>query len=218
MKEVAEETGGEVLAGNDIKNMLNRGLADGSTYYTLGYTPAREDSDPGFRRIEVKLNRSDVRLAYRPGYYPNTNQAPPKVHPLVVALQPGMPSSTMLPMTVQVLPPAAAGQKFQINYTIDISAVDFGESADHSRHAVLDVLAVAFKKDGTPAAQASNTVQANLTAKQYEDALRNGLPVRQEIDLPPGQYELRIGVMDRATQKIGTLEAPVTAQTTSAAK
>ena len=218
MKEVAEQTGGEVLAGNDIKNMINRGLADGSIYYTLGYTPSREDSDPGFRKIEVKVNRSDIRLAYRPGYYPNTNQAPPKVHPLVVALQPGMPPSTMLPMTVQVLPPTAAGQKFQINYTIDVSAVDFSESADRSRHAVIDVLAVAFKKDGTPAAQASNTVQANLPAAQYEDALRNGLPVHQEIELPPGQYELCIGVMDRASQKIGTLEAPVTAQAVSAAK
>ena len=71
---------------------------------------------------------------------------------------------------------------------------------------------------GTPAAQASNTVQANLPAAQYEDALRNGLPVHQEIELPPGQYELRIGVMDRASQKIGTVEAPVTAQAVSAAK
>jgi VWFA-related protein len=218
MKEVAEQTGGELLAGNDIKGVITRGLADGSTYYTLGYTPARDDSDPAFRQIEVKVNRAGVRLAYRPGYYPNTNQTAPKVHPLVVALQPGMPPSTMLPITVRVLPPAAAGQKFQINYTIDISAVDFSESADHNRHAALDVLAVAFKKDGTPAAQASNTVQANMTSTQYENALRNGLPVHQEIDLPPGQYELRIGVMDRATQKIGTLEAPVTAQTASAAK
>jgi len=218
MKEVAEQTGGELLAGNDIKGVITRGLADGSTYYTLGYTPTREDTDPGFRRIEVKVNRSDIRLAYRPGYYPNTNSAPPKVHPLVVALQPGMPPSTMLPMTVQVLPPTAAGQKFQINYSIDVSAVDFSESADRSRHAVIDVLAVAFKKDGTPAAQASNAIQANLPAAQYEEALRNGLPVHQEMDLPPGQYDLRIGVMDRATQKIGTLEAPVTAHTASASK
>jgi hypothetical protein len=61
-------------------------------------------------------------------------------------------------------------------------------------------------------------MQATFTAAQYQDALRNGLQVRQEIDLKPGQYEIRIGIMDRATQKMGTLQAPIILEATSAAK
>jgi len=218
IKEVAEQTGGEVLVGNDVKDAIARGLGDGSTYYTLGYAPGRDDSDPAFRRIEVKVNRAAIRLSYRPGYYPNSAQPAPKVHPLVVALQPGMPPATVIPITVQVLPPTGSQQKTQISYSVDITSLDFAETSNHSRHAVLDCLAVAFKKDGTPAAQASNTMQATFTAAQYQDALRNGLQVRQEIDLKPGQYEIRIGIMDRATQKMGTLQAPIILEATSAAK
>jgi len=218
IKEVAEQTGGEVLVGNDVKNAIARGLADGSTYYTLAYAPGRDDSDPAFRRIEVKVNRAGIRLSYRPGYYPNSAQPAPKVHPLVVALLPGMPPATVIPITVRVLPPTGPQQKTQINYSVDITSLDFAETPDHSRRAVLDCLAVAFQKDGTPAAQASNTMQATLTVAQYQDALRNGLQVRQEIDLKPGQYEIRIGVMDRATQKMGTLQATVALEAISAAK
>ena len=29
------------------------------------------------------------------------------------------------------------------------------------------------------------------------------------ISLPPGKYNLRIGVMDRTTQQIGTVDAPL---------
>jgi VWFA-related protein len=218
IKEVAEQTGGEVLVGNDVKGAIARGLADGSTYYTLAYSPARDDSDPAFRRIEVKTNRGGIRLSYRPGYYPNSPQPAPKVHPLVVALQPGMPPATVIPLTVQVVPPTGLQQKTQISYSIDISSLDLAEMPDHGRRAALDCLAVAFKKDGIPAAQASNTMQATLTAAQYQDALRNGLQVRQEINLPPGQYQIRVGVMDRASQKMGTLEAPVAIEAISAAK
>jgi VWFA-related protein len=218
IKEVAEQTGGEVLVGNDVKDAIARGLADGSTYYTLAYAPGQDDSNSAFRRIEVKVNRAGIRLSYRPGYYPNSPQLAPKVHPLVVALQPGMPPATVIPFTVQVLPPTGPQQKTQVSYSIDISGLDFAETSDHGHRAVVDCLAVAFNKDGTPAAQASNTMQATLTAAQYQDALRNGLQVRQEIELKPGQYEIRIGVMDRATQKMGTVQAPLVLEAISAAK
>jgi len=37
-------------------------------------------------------------------------------------------------------------------------------------------------------------------------------PIRftQQIDLPPGQPFLRVGVLDHATNKVGTLELPLT--------
>jgi hypothetical protein len=36
-----------------------------------------------------------------------------------------------------------------------------------------------------------------------------GLPAHQLITLPPGRYNLRIGVMDRTTEQVGTVDAPL---------
>jgi len=39
-----------------------------------------------------------------------------------------------------------------------------------------------------------------------------GAPIgfTQQIDLPPGQLFVRVGVLDHATNKVGTLELPLT--------
>jgi hypothetical protein len=43
----------------------------------------------------------------------------------------------------------------------------------------------------------------------YAAIQKYGLPAHQLISLPPGRYNLRIGVMDRTTQQIGTVDAPL---------
>jgi hypothetical protein len=61
-------------------------------------------------------------------------------------------------------------------------------------------------------------MDATLPMSDYDSALRNGLVVPQELELPPGQYDLRVGVMDHGSQKIGTLDAPLTVTAVAAAK
>jgi VWFA-related protein len=220
MKEVAEQTGGEVLAGNDVRGSIGRAMDDGSTYYGIAYTPARSDKSQEFRKIEVKVNRSGLKLAYRPGYFPSGSQAgePPKAHPLIVAMQPGVPPSTVVPLTVVVLPPDATNKKTRITYTIDIRGMDFADTPEHRKRAIIDCIAVAFTKQGAPVGQISNTMDATLPMSDYESALRKGLVVPQELELPPGEYILRLGVMDHGSQKIGTLDAPLTVGVVTAAK
>jgi hypothetical protein len=75
-----------------------------------------------------------------------------------------------------------------------------------------------LRSAGQPAGQISNTVDASLPAADYDAALRNGFAVHQELDLPPGNYILRLGVMDHASQKIGTLDLSLAVTAVSAAK
>ena len=42
---------------------------DTSSYYVLGYRSNNPAMDGRFRRIKVQVNRSDVKLEYRSGYY-----------------------------------------------------------------------------------------------------------------------------------------------------
>jgi len=141
-----------------------------------------------------------------------------KTHPLIVAMQPGVPPSTVIPLTVEVLPPDGGNKKTRITYTIDIRGIEFADTPEHRKRAVIDCIAVAFTKEGAPAGQTSNTLDATLPLADYEAALKSGLVVPQELELPPGQYVLRLGVMDHASQKIGTLDAPLAVVAMAAAK
>jgi len=218
MKEVAEQTGGEVLTGNDVRHAIAKAIDDGSTYYTLAYSPQRDESSQQFRRIEVKLDRKELKLFYRPGYYPDGgfNGVATRANPLIVAMQPGMPPSTVIPLTVEVLPPQAADRATKLTYNINVQEIKFADTADHRKHAVIDCIAVAFTKDGNPAGQVSNTMELTLPTAEYESDLQSGFVAHQELKLPPGEYHLRIGVMDRGSQKIGTLEVPLVVTSTSA--
>ena len=124
-------------------------------------------------------------------------------------MQPGVPASTVIPLTVEVLPPDSANKKIRITYKIDIRGIEFDDTPDHKKRAVIDCIAVAFTRSGVPVGQISNTMDATLPLAEYESALKTGLSVHQELELPPGDYEVRLGVMDHASQKIGTLDAPL---------
>jgi peptidyl-tRNA hydrolase len=44
----------------------------------------------------------------------------------------------------------------------------------------------------------------------YRTMLQSGIPAHQELELKPGKYRLRLGIIDRATNKVGTLDVPLT--------
>jgi VWFA-related protein len=215
MLEVAQQTGGEVLAGNDIRSAIAKGLERGSSYYTLAYVPEKEDSNPTFRKVTVQLKRNGLTLGYRPGYFPVKSD---QNHPLVAAMQPGMLPLSAIPLTVVVLPPDAVNRLARIDYSIQIGGIDFPETDDHRRHVVFDCIAVAFSKEGRMVGQVSNTIDATLSPADYTSALKDGFAVHQEIDLPSGSYTFRLGVLDHASQRIGTLDASVVVPAVAAVK
>jgi VWFA-related protein len=211
MLEIAEQTGGRVFINNDVRGSIARSLEEGSNYYTLAYTPEKSDSQ-SFRRVEIKLDRPSAKLAYRPGYYPSHSQEALKqsgAHMLAAAMQPGLPQSTMLVVTAKLLPPDATSKALRIDYNIDLSGLDFTDTTDNRKRALLDCMAVAIDGHGQIAGQIANTMDAALPPQEYQLMQQTGLPLHQELVLPPGTYDLRLGVLDRASQKIGTVDIPV---------
>ena len=213
MKAVAEQTGGEAFLGtNDLKRAMQRSMQDGSTYYTLAYTPDKVDPQTAFHRIEVKVDHPNVKLAYRRGYYssPQTAASPETgAAALRGALQPGMPQSTMLFMTASVLPPDAEHKDVRIRYIVNPNGVTFADMPDQQKRIVLDCIVIAYDKDGKEVGHASNTLDGKIQAAAYETVMNNGIPAQQELTLPPGTYNLRLGVMDRPSQQIGTVDVPL---------
>ena len=57
----------------------------------------------------------------------------------------------------------------------------------------------------------SQVVKTTLSDATYQKMLTDKEPIRlmQQIDLPVGQLFIRVGVLDEATDKVGTLELPL---------
>jgi len=66
-------------------------------------------------------------------------------------------------------------------------------------------MSVALDGKGGIAGQVANTMDAQIPPDQFSGFQRTGLPLHQELTLPPGTYDLRLGVLDRSSQRVGTL-------------
>ena len=221
MRDIADQTGGHAFVnGNDLKAAIANSLDNGSIYYTLAYTPEK-DEKMTYHRIEVKLTQPDAKLSYRKGYYtelPAKAEQATGLAALQGAMNPGTPQSTALYVTVAVLPPDANHKQVRVLYNINPNGVTFADIQNKGKHALVDCMVVAYNAQGIVAGHSSDTLDATIGPAQFEQIMSRGLPAQQEFDLPPGNYNLRFGVMDRASQKIGTVDAPLVVSAQVASK
>jgi VWFA-related protein len=221
MKNIAQQTGGEAFVNtNDLKRVINRSLEDGSTYYTLAYTPPKED-EGGYHKVVVQVPNKNWKLAYRRGYYsipPATASGAVGTAALRTALQPGMPPATSMLLTASLELPDATRKEVKINFVINSNGVEFADVPENKKRAQVDCMVIAFDSSGKEVAHASDTLDATVPMNAYIAIQKYGLPAHQTLLLPPGKYNLRIGVMDRTTQQIGTVDAPLEVPETAVAQ
>ncbi|MDE3199971.1 MAG: VWA domain-containing protein [Acidobacteriota bacterium] len=75
MEQLAEATGGKAFYNtNDLSAAMQNAIEDGSSYYTLVYSPTNKKMDGKFRKIEIKVDEKGCKLAYRQGY--NADETP----------------------------------------------------------------------------------------------------------------------------------------------
>ena len=222
MKEIAEETGGEAFYNdNDLRSLMLRSLDQGSNYYTLAYVPLNHDWNGAYRKIDVKVAGESLKLRHRKGYYAlpeSTANASDAAHLLMAAMHATVPESTRLLMKVQVLPPDAQRKTVSVDLALVPSQLIFLDTDDQHKKATVDFMAVALDKNLKDAAVVSNTVDANLLPDMYQKMMQGAFPGHFELDLKPGKYVLRMGAIDRNSQKIGTIDVPLEVSAETAAK
>jgi VWFA-related protein len=77
MEEMAKETGGQAFVNtNGLTESVATAIEAGSNYYTVAYSPTNQNWNGGFRRIQVKVDRPGVTLAFRRGYYADDPNKP----------------------------------------------------------------------------------------------------------------------------------------------
>jgi hypothetical protein len=225
MQEMAEKTGGRAFYNrNDIDGAIRNSIADGSTYYTLAYYPDNKDWNGKFRKIQLKVKRSGVKLRHRLGYFavdPKSlaiQDEKLRVQLFNEAMNIDFPISTGLKFQAGVLQPSEKTQnKVRINFAIDPHALAFDNDPDGVRHASVECGAAIYDEKGKPLNLSVNVFKAELKPDIYMRVMKSALPCQHSLDLKPGRYLLRLGVRDMQTGLIGTANARLTVAENSAA-
>jgi len=218
MRQMAERTGGLTFANqNGLIPSLQSSMDEGATYYTLAYYPDNKNWDGRFRRIEVRTERSGIRLRFRQGYYAlDPDAAAPKKpdnkklsEEFTQALSLDVPSVTGILFRATVSPPEKGDRKMVVNFAIDPRTLKFEEAADGVELANVSCALVAFSAKGSAVKEELNNMSARVQAAQFPKLMRASFPCQITTTLGPGKYTLRFGVMDRNSQTLGTATGAV---------
>jgi len=236
MDQIARDTGGKAFYNtNGIGEALGEAIENGSNYYTLGYVPENRNYKGAFRKIRVGIAGGHYDLQYRQGYFADTAEAeakrlPTKIDPMVAAMQVGAPPLSQLLFEVRVLPrndasvkdePVSAGpagqmakslkhaRRYMVDYWIDPRSLDHKALPDGKQQTQLEMTEVVYDEEGIRVNYSDGGLTLTQTPQEVQHDLQAGLPMHEQIDLPPGKCYLRVGVHDLLNGRIGTAQIPV---------
>ena len=229
MNQTASDTGGKAVYNtNDLDSAISRSVADGSHYYTLIYSPANKKMDGHYRRIEVEVADSKLKLSYRHGYNADEDavlaqDTKKEGDPLRSQLVHDMPNATQILFAARVVPvtpqPTSGGKiagmnaslsgptiRYSIDFFIRWSDVPLAAGADGTHQGKVEVGLIAWDTKGKSVNWEEGTQQMALKPDVYAAIQKSGIPAHMEIDLPNTDLYLKLGVVDPASGKAGTLE------------
>lgn len=218
LAELAAATGGLVLSdSNDSRKMAQQIAEDIAGYWEVTYKPEIESFDGSFHPVSVKVQRNNVKVQARKGYFavpPGIEgQVAPFEIPLLAALQAQGPPPGDLPfdaITTDLAP--AAGGRTRGELSLELPVERFGvetEPAEGVFRVRAAVLALFRDAKGEIVERLSQTVPYQGPLDRLEDAKRGMFHWHKPYLLPPGSYSLEIALQDRVGQKISTLKSKV---------
>jgi VWFA-related protein len=193
---VASSTGGELFRSfNDLSAAMGRLLEHTGVTYLLAFQPENLDLDGSYHRLRVRLKDSPrgTEILHRPGYYaplPFTQTPEDERRLRTAGLILGSGEGGMLDSSVLAAPIRVSGAKAFVPVLVEI---DGRGLLDAVQTATLPIELFVYALDSTGSIHGFLTYEANVDVAQARPALeRTGLKFFGHLDLPPGDYELRV--------------------------
>ena len=231
LRTLAEETGGyAAVNSNNMTTALNRIVKLNSTYYVLGYYPKDARRDGRFHKIEVRTKRPGLRVSARKGYVsPRIISADERArqererergrgragaaqtsnelreilnHPL---------QRNGLTMTVHAAPFKGAAKDASVALAIEVDAsrLHFTEQPNKTFADGVELSVYALDERGRQHGGSFYQFNLALRPDTYERVRGSIVRLNPRMALPPGRYQLRVGVRETGAGEMGTVFADV---------
>ena len=212
MATLSSDTGGKsFFDSNDFSPAFERVQRDTSAYYVIGFRSSDTRKDGRYRRLSIKINRSDVKMEFRPGYYAPADYQHSNREDRERQLEDELASD--LPATdVAVYLEALYFRSDETHYFVPVSIVvpgsqiPFVKGGDRDK-ATLDIIGEVKDPAGHMIGQARETVK--LSIDQAQQVRQKNVQYSTGFNLPIGKFHLKFVVRENETGRMGSFEADI---------
>ena len=179
--------------------------------YLLGYSPTNSNWDGRYRRIQVKVNRSDLSVASRSGYYGRQQLVPYNREEFLTFSR--VQAAALYPdqvrdIKVKVKPTLQRGSDGEgdaiVDLTIDISRLGL-EPGDGGLTGELTVAIYCNDMDGKSTGDAWKKIRVTVPDDKYKQTLRDGIEYTIRLTAKNSSRHLKVVVYDYRADVVGTV-------------
>jgi VWFA-related protein len=206
---LSSDTGGKAFFdSNDFAPAFQQIQHDTEAYYIVGFHSTNTARDGSYRHLTVRLNRSDVKIDYRPGYYAPADFQHQKTEDRDVALTEQLRSdlpATDVAVYLQALYFRLDEGKFFVPVSLIIpgSQIHSVKNGDRDK-ANIDVIGQVKNAQGIVVGNVRDNVKLALDAAQQVE--RKNIQYSTGFTLAPGKYHLKFVVRENQTGAMGSFE------------
>ena len=218
---LAQDTGGKAFFNtNDLNGAVQKAVDLNRTYYSLAYYPPDDRGTKEFRRITVRVkSHPEYNVRGQKGYFSSdlkkaeekeVGQSPQRR--LMNAIAKPLPVGDLgVSASADYLEAATDSEQVSLQAMIDGTTLDYREQ--NGRFLLeLELAAVVYDRTGKPVHSLTETIRGSLSVAEVEAAKRTGFHYSKRISVKPGLYNIRIGLREAGTDRVGTaatwLEVP----------
>jgi VWFA-related protein len=209
---LSSDTGGKAFFdSNDFSGIFAQVQKDSSVYYVLGFSSNNKLKDGRFRHLKVTVNRPDLKLDFRSGYYAGRDFEHLNHADREQQLDDEM--AAQLPrVDVPVYAGAAYFRRDDSHYYLSISLVIPGSqipfvTEKDKDNATIDIIGVALESGKFPVGRLRDTVKLALDSTR--EVRRKNVQYNTGFVLAPGNYHLKFVVRENQTGRMGSFETDV---------
>lgn len=207
---LAAATGGKpCYERTDLSGCFKDAMQDARDYYMVGYYLKRDNTQPGWHKIAVKVDEKGTSVRSRNGFL-LTKMAPDAMRKMDVGvdlgsrlLNPGLPFTGRWTEKT-----AGANGAKVMNFEVVLPESDALVSPEQA-HLNLEIAALARRPDGSVAAQVAQHLERDLPAQAVTAVQQQGITYKNKLELAPGIYMVRFVVRDNMTGRMGSVSTPL---------
>ncbi len=211
IRELAERTGGFLIANtNNTDKLLAHVMEEVDTHYEIAYPPTSEREDGHFRKIEVKLARSGLRVETRSGYFavPDTGEGPvtPEEMAGLKALdtQPRPRAFEFLSRAYRFRDAGGTAQ-YAITFEMPISNLTATPvETGNKRRLHASLLALVKNAQGQIVDRVSKDVPSEVSDDRLAAVQVELMTYQHAVNLAPGHYTVEAAVVDHEGNRAST--------------
>ena len=216
MNAIAKDTGGDAyFRTNDVNWALKKSFEGNNVYYALAYYPASEGQ--GFRDIVLRVKgHPEYTVRTQKGYLASDIMKSAKAaaarsqqQRLFDAIARPIPETTIgLSASAHYVEVDSDKAQVSVKLMIDGSHLAYHDMADRANLA-LEVAGTVYDRSGKLVTSFIEKIKGGVPKDQLGEVRSSGFSYTKRLELKPGSYQVRAGVLEPETDNIGTANALV---------